>query len=295
MSILTATRPTAVAAVTVDHLIRKHRSTGEIVTAAVEINPFWAQELLSINKSNRSVSWATVDRFVDDMRAGRWSLNGEAIVVSDDGRLNTGQHRCLACVKAGVSFWTMVTVGIPYDARHTDGQGLQKTTAHRLAMRGHEHGDLIGKAASMLLALNQGAINHGPRARSLWAEHKPPSHLEIVAYAEERKDDLLRAAKLYRSVRAFDRRRMAALAVYLQDKGARWIDIEVFFNGMLTGANLDINSPIYTLRRRLIDNGEAVTPAQFFELMLRTWNYWRTGTRASKSLPIVNSLPPVIV
>lgn len=295
MSILTATRPTADTAVTVDHLIRKNRATGEIVTAAVEITPFWAQELLSINKSNRSVSWLTVDRFAEDMRAGRWSLNGEAIVVSDDGRLNTGQHRCLACVKAGVSFWTMVTVGIPYDARHTDGQGLQKTTAHRLAMLGHANGDLIGKAASMLLALNQGAVNHHPRARSLWAENKPPSHLEIVAYAEERKHDLLRAAKLYKPVRAFDRRRMVALAVYLQDKGARWSHIEDFFHGLLTGANLNSDSPIYTLRRRLIDNGEVVTPAQFFELMLRTWNYWVTGAKASKSLPIVNSFPDVMV
>lgn len=280
---------------TVDDIIRAHRATGEIVTAKVEITPFWAQELLSINESNRPISWVTVERFADDMKAGRWVLNGEAIVVSDDGRLNTGQHRCLACVKAGTSFWTMVTVGIPHDARHTDGQGLQKTFSHRLAMLGHSHGDLLGKAASMLMALHRGEINYHPRARSLWPEHKPPSHLEIVAYAENRKEDIVRAAKLYKTVRAFDRRRMVALAVYLRDKGAREEDVAVFFNGMLTGANLSSDSPIYTLRRRLIDNAEIVTPAQFFELMLRTWNYWRAGTKASKSLPIVGSLPDVTV
>lgn len=279
----------------IDFLLASFRASGRIVTVEMTITPDFAQHLLLVNDGNRPISWLTVDRYANDMKKGRWRLNGEAIVISDDGRLNTGQHRALACLRAGVSFPSIVIVGIPRDARHTDGQGLQKTPSHRLAMRGHKNGDLLSKTASLVLALKCGQLDFSPKARSVWLKHRPPSHLELVEYAEARQDDILRAAKLYKSVRAMDVRRMTALAVYLHDNGANWETIAAFFEALLTGANLKKDCPVFALRRRLIDNAEVVTPAQFFELMLRTWNYWRTGTKATKSLPIVGSLPDVIV
>lgn len=277
----------------IEKMLLQFWDSGKIVSEEMMVTPQMAEYLLTINHNNRPISETTVERYAKDMANGLWSLNGEAIVISDEGTLNTGQHRALACIRADVSFPSLVVVGVKKEARHTDGQGLQKQTSHRLHMLGHSDGDLLSKSASMLMALHSGKINYSIRAKTIWGQGDMPSQLEVVEYAQQRQDIILHANKLYYSARFLDRRRIVALAVYLHDKGASWDKIELFLEKLLLGANLDANCPIFAVRRRLLNDTEKVTPAQFFELLLRTWNYWRAGMKATKSLPIVNKLPEV--
>lgn len=277
----------------IERMLLQFWETGKIISEEMMITPQMAEYLMTINKENRPVSSTAVERYAKDMAAGRWALNGEAIVISDEGTLNTGQHRALACIKAGVPFPSLVVVGVKKDARHTDGQGLAKQASHRLYMLGHKDNDLLSKSASILMALHSGKINFSIRANSIWLAGESPSQMEVVQYAQERKDDILLADSFYHRARFLDRRRIVALAVYLHDKGASWERINVFLEKLLLGANLDASCPIFNVRRRLLNDTEKVTPAQFFELLLRTWNYWRAGMKATKSLPIVNKLPEV--
>lgn len=277
----------------IEKMILQFWDTGKIITEEINVTPEMAEYFLSINKDNRPVSHLTVDRYAKDMAAGRWSLNGEAIVVSDEGILNTGQHRALACIKANCAFPSLVVVGVKHDARHTDGQGLAKQAAHRLYMLGHSEHDLLSKSASLLMALNSGKVNFNPRSNTIWMQSEVPSQLEVVEYAEKRKDDILLMHSFYTRTRYLDKRRMAAFGVYLKDKGASVNDIKSFMESLFLGANLDVDSPIFNARRRLLNDTEKLTPAQFFEILFRTWNHWKLGLKVVKSLPIMGKMPSI--
>jgi hypothetical protein len=59
------------------------------------ITPQKAVEILDTkNFNNRPVSQFTVDRYAQEMKAGRWKLNGEPIIFGKSGRLIDGQHLC---------------------------------------------------------------------------------------------------------------------------------------------------------------------------------------------------------
>lgn len=67
------------------------------------ITPAMAQEYLKFNTENyRSVNNLRVMTYANDMKAGKWQLNGEGIKFDSNGVLLDGQHRLQAIVKAGV-------------------------------------------------------------------------------------------------------------------------------------------------------------------------------------------------
>jgi ParB-like chromosome segregation protein Spo0J len=49
------------------------------------------------------------------MKAGRWCLTGEPIIISDDSEILNGHHRLQACLEAGVGFISAVTYGVTDD------------------------------------------------------------------------------------------------------------------------------------------------------------------------------------
>src|SRR5688572_16689807 len=67
----------------------KHTPVSEVVT----VSPALAILLLDRNSGNRRISDVNLDRIKRDIMASRFAFNGEAIVVSKDGRLIDGQHR----------------------------------------------------------------------------------------------------------------------------------------------------------------------------------------------------------
>lgn len=81
-----------------------------MVTAQVEmITPEKAMEYLERNTANyRKLSMAKVLPMAEDMRKGRWQLNGETIVFGMNGTLKDGQHRLKAIVESGVTVPVLV-------------------------------------------------------------------------------------------------------------------------------------------------------------------------------------------
>ena len=66
------------------------------------ITPKMAQEYLGFNTDNyRKLNSGRVLTYSEDMKSGRWQLNGESIKFSKNGTLMDGQHRLHAIIKAG--------------------------------------------------------------------------------------------------------------------------------------------------------------------------------------------------
>ena len=110
------------------------RAQACVLTERVMVGPDLAAELLRNNPDNRFVRNGNYSKLVDDLRAGRWTFNGESILISKEGLLNDGQHRCLAVVETNVPIDAMMTFGLERASRVTVDQGGAKSAGDFLAM-----------------------------------------------------------------------------------------------------------------------------------------------------------------
>ena len=111
------------------------------------ITPAMAKAMLdesqNLGASNRRVSQQHVDLYAEEMRHGRWKLNGVAIKLDEQGAILDGQHRLQACVAAGIPFQTIVMSGVPRDTFDTLDCGRARTTSQVLQMADVKYNALI--------------------------------------------------------------------------------------------------------------------------------------------------------
>lgn len=93
------------------------------------ITPQRAFQLLDQNTNNRNIRQSVIDRYAREMKAGRWELNGEPIIISDKGRILNGQHRLWAIIEADVEVQTAVAYGIDEDTFDTIDTGAIRSAA----------------------------------------------------------------------------------------------------------------------------------------------------------------------
>ena len=98
--------------------------TPDITMTIEDITPVKAREYLKKNihnprhgRMNRNV----IRKYADDMKAGCWELNGEAIQFDEDGFLKNGQHRLAAVILANVPVRMCVIRGVGNDVMIYDG------------------------------------------------------------------------------------------------------------------------------------------------------------------------------
>lgn len=96
-----------------------------VKTYFVTVTPDMAAILLENNVNNRAVREGQYNTYANDMKSGNWQFNGASIIFDDHGRLLDGQHRLMACRKAGVGFNTLITIGVP--SRDDKDRSVQRT------------------------------------------------------------------------------------------------------------------------------------------------------------------------
>ena len=99
------------------------------------ITPEIAREYLKSNTKNyRKMQRSHILQLAEDMKAGKWELNGEAIEFNEDGILVNGQHRLAAIVYANKPIQIAVIRGVKKDVTIYDTGGTrtinQMTTAN---------------------------------------------------------------------------------------------------------------------------------------------------------------------
>jgi hypothetical protein len=115
------------------------RNETKIVKKTMEITPELAQKWLERNDENqRSIRKDDVRKYAEHMKNGEWEQNGETIKFDTEGNLLDGQHRLLACIKAGVPFTTIVVTGISNAAKMTIDVGTPRTPRDVLRFGGYK-------------------------------------------------------------------------------------------------------------------------------------------------------------
>lgn len=124
-----------------------------MITSSLEIiTPEKAKAYLEMNTNNyRSLSKDRVRQYADDIRLGKWALNGESIVFSADGVLKDGQHRLAAIVEANKAIMVLVVRGVENDVNLYD-VGAGRTLNQIVRAEGNYVDSSIIAAANILQA-----------------------------------------------------------------------------------------------------------------------------------------------
>lgn len=107
------------------------------VTACVEtIGVARAKELLARVANNRPINLNTVKKYSNELKNGRWKLNGETFIIGTGGEFLEGQHRAHAVVETGIPLTTIVVYGIDPEAFDTINTGRSRKPADVIGIAG---------------------------------------------------------------------------------------------------------------------------------------------------------------
>lgn len=224
------------------------RARSEVFTVNTTLTPDMARVLLDRNPENRAVGTRGPNRsvaaYAEMMRRGEWLLNGSTIVVSRDGFLNDGQHRCHAVIEAGVSIPVLISFGVERESRITVDQGRARTPGDVLSIHGQTNTNILAKAIQFVWAYDG---PHGFRDR--------PSPAELLSTLEDHPHlsvAICEATKLggeFRLSRGYISGAHYVCSRFDGAKAAEFLDLAA------TGLNITSqSSPIYRLRKRYEDH-----------------------------------------
>lgn len=261
---------------------------------AATLTPELARILLEKNACNRPLREATVGHYALLIEDGRWTLNGEAIILSLTGDLNTGQHRCHAVIKADKPITTLFTFGVTRESRTTTDSGRAKTPGDRLAMLQVEDGRTVAAVAGLVWQLQKfGEVPLGNNLRD--ARPSAPVLDEISLQWEK----TIRA-----SIEAISKRGSGKIASYpvlvfthlLFSQGDPTAATS-FFEKLVEGVGLAGDDPIFAARERLMEErlrGGRVGARKSCEIIIRAWNAHRRAQKA-KFIRVNGSWPEISV
>ncbi len=188
------------------------------------ITPERAAHYLKRNVDNyRKISRQKVALYAEEMKAGKWQLNGEGIMFDETGRLKNGQHRLAAILAAGIPVTMTVITGVADDVMIFDN-GMTRSTKQMAQASGY--GDVSGTEAAVATAIVGKFDNKVPKGTVLdWL-----------------KDHYSEVNRAYRVCGASNRRNLASrvgcvLATYmmLHIEEMKSYEVELFFKIFNTG------------------------------------------------------------
>lgn len=234
------------------------------------IGPEAARELLARNTQNRQLRPGVAERYAQDMRAGRWDLNGEDVIIAEDGTLLDGQHRLAGIILAGVPIALGIKRGVPKDSFKTIDAGLARTAGDVLALSGWHHTNVAASAARLALLFSTG--------RGL-SETPPRREVTDYAAANPYIGDMARVAHAHRG--HLNASPLAAVLFLANRQRFFDADIADFLTGIASGEGMDRGDPRMTLREWAINerlrNRRQLPTRTCFSAVARAWTAYVRG------------------
>lgn len=238
-------------------------------TSIMTVTPELAAKWLAKNDNYRKLREEHAGKLARDMRAGKWTLNGEAIKFNGE-KLVDGQHRLQACVIAKKPFKTLVVTGVKSDMEMDSG--MQRKFCDYLAHEGHANARSL--AASLALLHHYENTGLGQRVSRRSATN---SDLQRQLKKHPNLAEWVTMAILARHVIPVG---IAAALCYLFGAVDRAM-AERFVEALRTGEGLTKRDPVLMLRERLIKDQQSRTKMGRIDkmaLVIKAWNHWRRGS-----------------
>jgi hypothetical protein len=124
----------------------------------VHVTPAIARGWLARNTHNRKVKLAAVVQYTEAMKSGVWLLNGDTIRFDRDGVLLDGQNKLQAVVNSGRAQTFYVVTGLDRESQQTMDQGVPRTAADDLRLRGIKNWTVTASGVVLALRAEKGDL-----------------------------------------------------------------------------------------------------------------------------------------
>lgn len=238
------------------------------------ITPDSASEILGRNDRNRAHSAHQVKMLANEIKNGRWRLNGDTIKIGSTGQLIDGQHRLMAVIDSGIAIQSLIVRGVEDDAFQTIDLGKKRKHADVLSINGEDNSVDLSSALNCLWRIESGKFSG--------ARHSL-SHTEIIDFLQ--RHPMIRDSVQFATVvgRIVPRSIIIALHYLFSQKSKQ--DADQFMVDLGRGVGLNNGDPVYTLREKMIRNKSAsvALPHQkIIFLIIEAWNGRRTERKTTR-------------
>lgn len=244
----------------------------EITTSVETITPALAKQYLEKNIANRPKDINRLRRYVKAIAENRWKLNGESIKFNNEGHLFDGQHRLEAIVSAGKAIQTLVVRNLPRDTFITIDTGKTRTAGDILSIEGYKNSNTLSAA----LRTYSEYLNDKVGIKTAYTNAEI---MDLAATYPDMDKDVAFALRAYAKCKLIRASILAACHRIFSEIDSK--TCEEFFNKLINGINLEENSPIHLLRRKLEQNvtsTQKYSPRHQMAWMVKAWNAVRTST-----------------
>lgn len=212
-----------------------------INSEVITITPERAKLFLEHNTENRRLSRSRVNKYLRDIQAGLWKLNGESIKMSDRGVILDGQHRLEAIVLANMPVETVFISGIPHDhgVFETIDAGAPRSASDAMRLDGMKHPTLIPAIVRAVADYDSG--------RS-W--DRSMSHVEVKSIIDSDYENLANAAKAAEEMKHVVVPSVWGAFFYMASR--RWPESMINFHKQASQmVNIGSGSPVIALNKTL--------------------------------------------
>lgn len=260
-------------------------------TQEVLFTPAVATQLLSRNNLNRPVNADRVASYARDIQSGNWKRTGDTIKISIQGRVLDGQHRLHAVVMAGASVYMLCVYDVDESVMDFIDTGAPRTGRDVLAMAGVKNASTVNAALKQIVYFERGIFN-GTSGSGGQASVRRVSNHELKE-AMQRHPGITETVDAYynlynrnstKSVGLLLTPSLGVFLFYITSKQHPEKASE-FFLGLSGKINVDVGSPVFLLRERLIQNklANSKLPARSIAaLTVKAWLAFRDGKRPSR-------------
>lgn len=217
--------------------------TGAFASTVMTITPAFAAQLLERNPDNRKIRVSKLAQYASDIENGRWQLNGEPIIFSDDGKLNDGQHRLAAIVRSGTAIETLVVVGVGRETRTTLDTGANRAAGDHLGIMGISHANETARTARLVLSFR---ANNGRN----FTNSQRISSAEIIGIINDEPAIHEAVIAAYAVPREIAPCRLS-IAAFLGYMAAGNANKSAFYEQVLKGEGISAADPAYSVRARM--------------------------------------------
>jgi len=252
--------------------------TSEVVTVTPAMAKAWLDE--NNYDDNRHVAKSRVDFYARQMKNKRWSLNGEAIIFDQVGKLLNGQHRLHGCIQAGVSFQSVIVRGVQTESFSTMDQGYTRSAGQILQMKDHKNATVRAAICRTILAWE---LAQDQTLRLLSTKLSPD---EILLVQDCYPEEIDAAVDYLKYVRRIVPARTGVFGLaHVLFRRARPRKAVEFFRVLDDGATSNARHPALVLRNRIINDkmrDRTLDNIGQWCLFAKAWNTYDKGddTRA---------------
>lgn len=212
----------------------------EKVSEFCELTPELAQIILLHNTGNRRVHASNLAVIMRDMASGRWTSNGETIIVSKDGTLNDGQHRSFAALLTGSCVETAFAFGVDRSTMATVDIGRKRTGADRLGIGGVPNQVPMSAISNLVIEMMTGRAATPAETDEFFFKHK-----ELIESSH---------AAAGSSMKGVGPSASGAASAYLISQGFKQEDVAAFFASVKSGEMMPKRDPRMVLHKAIFDS-----------------------------------------